>query len=75
VGLPPSGLFTLDDKAVVTSNSDTPNCMFWMDLRAEPLVLSVPDVDAKRDCGFQRKAKSRQIRSMSYNFCLHPKSW
>mgnify|MGYP001812605222 CR=1 FL=1 len=35
-------LFTPQDKAVVTPNSDTPYCMFWMDLRAEPLVLSVP---------------------------------
>lgn len=35
-------LFTPQDKAVVTPNSDTPYCMFWMDLRSEPLVLSVP---------------------------------
>ena len=35
-------LFTPQDKAIVTPNSDTPYCMLWMDLRAEPLVLSVP---------------------------------
>jgi hypothetical protein len=38
-------LFTPDDKAVVTPNADTPYCMFWMDLRAEPLVLSVPKME------------------------------
>jgi hypothetical protein len=38
-------LFTPEDKAVVTPNADTPYCMFWMDLRAEPLVLSVPKID------------------------------
>ena len=46
-------LFTPDDKAVVTPNADTPYCMFWMDLRAEPLVLSVPEMDAKRYYSFQ----------------------
>ena len=46
-------LFTPDDKAVVTPNSDTPYCMFWMDLRAEPLVLSVPEMEPKRFYHFQ----------------------
>lgn len=45
-------LFTPQDKAVVTPNSDTPYCMFWMDLRAEPLVLSVPEM-GKRYYSFQ----------------------
>jgi len=46
-------LFTPDDKAVVTPNSDTPYCMFWMDLRAEPLVLSVPEMEEERYYSFQ----------------------
>ncbi len=46
-------LFTPDDKAVVTPNSDTPYCMFWMDLRAEPLVLSVPEIEPERFYHFQ----------------------
>jgi len=46
-------LFTPEDKAVVTPNSDTPYCMFWMDLRAEPLVLSVPDIEKERYYSFQ----------------------
>jgi len=46
-------LFTPDDKAVVTPNADTPYCMFWMDLRAEPLVLSVPEIAAERYYSFQ----------------------
>jgi len=46
-------LFTPDDRAVVTPNADTPYCMFWMDLRAEPLVLSVPEIDEERYYSFQ----------------------
>ena len=46
-------LFTPDDRAVVTPNADTPYCMFWMDLRAEPLVLSVPDMGEERYYSFQ----------------------
>jgi hypothetical protein len=36
------------DTAIVTPNSDTPYSTMFMDLRAEPLVLSVPAVDPKR---------------------------
>jgi hypothetical protein len=46
-------LFTPNDKAVVTPNADTPYCMFWMDLRAEPLVLSVPEMEPERFYHFQ----------------------
>lgn len=46
-------LFTPDDRAVVTPNADTPYCMFWLDLRAEPLVLSVPEMESKRYYSFQ----------------------
>ena len=45
-------LFTPEDKAIVTPNADTPYCIFWMDLRAEPLVLSVPEM-ADRYYSFQ----------------------
>ncbi|WP_230169757.1 DUF1254 domain-containing protein [Roseomonas sp. CECT 9278] len=41
-------VFTWRDTAVPTPNSDTPYSMCWMDLRAEPVVLSVPDVPAGR---------------------------
>ena len=41
-------LFTPMDKAVVTPNSDTPYCMFWMDLRDEPQVISVPEMEPER---------------------------
>ena len=46
-------LFTPQDKAVVTPNADTPYCMFWMDLRAEPLVLTVPKMEPERFYHFQ----------------------
>jgi hypothetical protein len=41
-------VFTWQDTTVVTPNSDTPYSVVWMDLRAEPMVLSVPAVDPKR---------------------------
>jgi hypothetical protein len=41
-------VFTYKDTAVVTPNSDTPYSLGWMDLRAEPIVLSVPAVEKSR---------------------------
>jgi hypothetical protein len=41
-------VFTWRDTAVPTPNSDTPYSMSWLDLRAEPVVISVPDVPAGR---------------------------
>ena len=41
-------VFTYKDTAVITPNSDTPYSMLFMDLRAEPLVLSVPAVEKER---------------------------
>jgi hypothetical protein len=41
-------VFTYKDTAIVTPNSDTPYSFLWMDLRAEPIVLSVPAVEKSR---------------------------
>lgn len=46
-------LFTPEDKAIVTPNSDTPYCMFWVDLRDEPQVFSLPEIEAERFYHFQ----------------------
>ena len=40
--------FTPKDTAIVTPNSDTPYSFVWMDLRAEPIVLTLPEIDPKR---------------------------
>jgi hypothetical protein len=41
-------VFTPDDKAIVSPNSDTPYSMAGLDLRAEPIVLTVAPIDPKR---------------------------
>jgi hypothetical protein len=39
---------TYEDTAVVTPNSDTPYTTLWLDMRAEPMVISVPAVPKER---------------------------
>jgi len=41
-------VFTYQDTAVITPNSDTPYSLLFLDLRAEPMVLSVPAVERER---------------------------
>lgn len=41
-------VFTYQDTTVVTPNSDTPYSFLCLDLRAEPVVISVPKVDKRR---------------------------
>jgi hypothetical protein len=41
-------VFTYEDTAIPTPNSDTPYSLLWLDLRAEPMVISVPAVEKKR---------------------------
>lgn len=40
--------FTPDNKDIVTPNNDTPYSWAWLDLRAEPIVVSVPAVAKDR---------------------------
>src|SRR5713226_4461251 len=41
-------VFTYKDTAVITPNSDTPYSLMEVDLRAEPTVISLPDVPKPR---------------------------
>ena len=41
-------VYTPEDKAVQTPNSDTPYSMAGLDLRAEPMVLTVPAIEKER---------------------------
>ena len=41
-------VYTPEDKAIQTPNSDTPYSAVGADLRAEPLVLTVPPIDQDR---------------------------
>ena len=53
---------TYKDTAVVTPNSDTPYSILWLDLRAEPMVISVPAVPKERYYSVQL------IDGNTYNF-------
>jgi len=65
---PPNGLyseanvFTPTDTAVQTPNSDTPYSFGWLDLRAEPIVLTLPKIEANRYYSVQL------VDSYTYNF-------
>jgi hypothetical protein len=41
-------VFTPDDKAIQTPNSDTPYSFVGLDLRTEPIVLTVPPIEKER---------------------------
>jgi hypothetical protein len=41
-------VFTYQDTAIITPNSDTPYSLLWADLRAEQIVLSVPAIEKSR---------------------------
>jgi hypothetical protein len=43
-----SSVATPEDKFVVTPNSDTPYSYVWMDLRAEPMVVTMPKIEKER---------------------------
>jgi hypothetical protein len=39
---------TPEDTFVVTPNSDTPYSYLWLDLRAEPIVITMPKIEKER---------------------------
>ncbi|MDR7133889.1 hypothetical protein J2X06_001073 [Lysobacter niastensis] len=55
-------VYTPKDTAIQTPNSDTPYSMVGMDLRAEPMVLTIPPIDKKRYYAVQ------MIDAYTFNF-------
>jgi len=41
-------VYTPEDRAIISPNSDTPYCMAWVDMRAEPFVFSIPEIEKER---------------------------
>ena len=48
-----SRVYTADDTTIGSPNSDTPYSMVGMDLRREPMVLTVPSIEDERYFSFQ----------------------
>jgi hypothetical protein len=55
-------VFTPEDKSIQTPNSDTPYSTLGLDLRAEPIVLTIPPIDKDRYFSVQL------IDSYTHNF-------
>src|SRR6267142_1085360 len=58
-------VFTYKDTAIITPNSDTPYSFLWLDLRAEPMVLSVPAVEKGRYYAVQLEDGNTTITATS----------
>lgn len=43
-----AGVVTPDDTQFITPNTDTPYCFLWADLRAEPIVVTMPAIAPNR---------------------------
>jgi len=54
-------VYTYKDTSVVTPNSDTPYSIAWLDMRDEPIVVSVPEVK-------NRYYSVQMIDSNTYNY-------
>ena len=57
--------FTPDNKDIVTPNNDRPYSWAWLDLRAEPMVVSVPAVPKDRYYVMQWIDRSRRTSPIS----------
>jgi hypothetical protein len=55
-------VYTHEDRAIQTPNSDTPYSMLGLDLRAEPMVLTVPAIEKGRYFSIQL------VDAYTYNF-------
>ena len=64
-----SQVFGPEDDTVVTPNSDTPYSNLWADIRAEPIVITVPPMDSVPAPDGQTRYYSFQLIDLyTYNF-------
>ena len=77
-------VYTPDDKAMQTPNSDTPYSQLGADLRTEPIVISVPEVEKNRYYALQfidmytfnfAYAGTRTTGNQAANFLLAGPNW
>lgn len=77
-------VYTPADTAIQTPNSDTPYSFVGLDLRAEPMVISVPEIDKKRYYSIQfidaythnfAYAGSRTTGNDAANFLIAGPNW
>src|SRR5256886_7394457 len=54
-------VYTPADTAIQTPNSDTPYSFVGMDLRTEPMVLTVPPIEKERYFSIQLRSEERRV--------------
>ncbi|AGE54668.1 hypothetical protein PBCVKS1B_492L [Paramecium bursaria Chlorella virus KS1B] len=54
-------VYTYKDTSIITPNSDTPYSMVWLDMRDEPIIISVPEVK-------DRYYSVQMVDSNTYNY-------
>jgi len=68
-------IFTYEDTAILAPDNDTPYSLLWADLRAEPIVISVPEVLGTYMCVPARPSVFRTGTPPVYRFVGRPEAW
>jgi hypothetical protein len=68
-------VFTPKDTALVTPNSDTPYSFVWLDLRAEPVVLTLPKIEDYRYYSVQLIDGTRSTGNNGGHYMIAGPDW